>query len=71
MEKVLPLKNIEAICSNKQNAELYVILLMKLLRPHLYQIKKDLNRIECYTTACIYRVGMLSYPHRSTLRGRK
>ena len=41
MEKVLPLKNIEAICSNKQNAELYVILLMKLLRPHLYQIKKD------------------------------
>ena len=41
MEKVLPLKNIEAICGNKQNAELYVILLMKLLRPHLYQIKKD------------------------------
>ena len=40
MEKVLPLKNIEAICSNKQNAELYVILLVKLLRPHLYQIKK-------------------------------
>ena len=39
MEKVLPLKNIEAICSNKQNTELYMILLMKLLRPDLYKKK--------------------------------
>ena len=39
MEKVLPLNNIEAICSNKQNSELYVILLMKLLRPDLYKKK--------------------------------
>ena len=31
------LTDIEAICSNKQNTELYVILLMKLLRHDLYK----------------------------------
>ncbi len=40
MEKVLPLKNIEAICSNKQNAELFLILQMHLLYPHLYKKNK-------------------------------
>ena len=32
-------EDIERICSNKQNSELYVILLMKLLRPDLYKKK--------------------------------
>ena len=43
METVLPLKNIEAICSNKRNAELFLILQMRLLYPHLY--KKERVRI--------------------------
>jgi len=39
METILPLKNIETICSNRKNAELFLILQMHLLYPHLY--KKD------------------------------
>ena len=40
METVLPLKHIETICSNKKNAELFLILQMHLLYPHLYRKNK-------------------------------
>ena len=39
MDTVLPLKNIKDICSNKQNAELFLILQMHLLYPNLYRNK--------------------------------
>ena len=45
MEMVLPLKNIEAICSNKKNAELFLILQMHLLYPHLYTKRKNVSNV--------------------------
>ena len=38
MKSVLPLKNIETICSNKENTELFLKLLHDLL-PHRYKIE--------------------------------